>query len=125
MEKLVPALSILLVQLPVILVWLVGLVLSLIYWQRHPKVSRLALIALIGFLIIEVIGSYVSIWLPLTLHERGLAASQIGIILFVRGIFSSLVSAILWGLLVAAIFGWRGNTHGEQQHNSENPTDQP
>jgi hypothetical protein len=107
MDKLAPTLAVLLVQLPVILIWLIGQILSLVFWRRHPKVSLLTFIAMIGFLIVSIIGTYLNIWLPLTLRERGLAISQIGIALTVSGLINSFVSAVFWVLLVIAIFGWR------------------
>ena len=94
-----------LVQLPVVLVWLIGFVLSLVYWRRHPKVSLLTFIAIAGFLASSLIGTYLSVWLPVTLQERGWSVSQIGVAIASRGIISSLVSAVLWGLLLTAIFG--------------------
>ncbi len=39
----------LLMQVPVFLVWLVGLVLALVRWKRHPKVSLLTCIAFVMF----------------------------------------------------------------------------
>jgi hypothetical protein len=107
MERLVPTLTVYLTQLPVILVWLIGLVLSLVYWRRHPTVSLLAIVAIVGFLITSLIGTYLSVWLPLILQERGWSIGQIGMLLTARSIIGSLVSAVLWALLLAAIFGGR------------------
>lgn len=104
MEMLVATLSSLLVQLPIILVWIVGLVLALIYRQRHPKVSALAFISILGLFIMLVISTYTSVWLSLGLHSQGISPSQIGITLAVRGIVTSLISTVFWALLIAAIF---------------------
>lgn len=115
MEMLASTFMVYLVQSPVILVWLIGLVLSLVYWRRHPTVSLVAIIAIMGFLVISLISTYVSTWLPMTLRERGWSIGQIGIALTARGIISSLVSAVLWGLLLAAIFGWRNGPGGRSR----------
>ena len=108
MELLVASFTSFLVQLPVVLVWLVGLILALIFWKRHPRVSLLTVIAILGLLILSFLGTYLNIALPVTLHSRNnLSFSQLTMTLAVVNIIISVFSAILWGLLVAAIFGWR------------------
>jgi|WetSurMetagenome_2_1015567.scaffolds.fasta_scaffold447987_2 hypothetical protein len=115
MDKFTPTLAAMLVDLPEFLVWLTGIILAVVFWQRHPKASLLTLIAMIGFMTTAVVSTYLSLWLPLTLQERGMPTTQIGLVFAVYGIIRSLVSAIWWGLLVAAIFGRRGEVeHGGQ-----------
>jgi hypothetical protein len=104
-EKTVLTLTAFLGMLPYVIVWLIGLVLSLVYWQRHPKVSRLTFIALAGFLITSFIFTFLRVWLPVTFQERGLSASKLGAAYTIINIVNSLVSAGLWGVLLAAIFG--------------------
>jgi cyanate permease len=58
-------------------------------------------------LIVNVVDTYLSMWLPVTLKERGLSMTQIGVELAVREFVVSLISAILWGLIIAAIFSRR------------------
>lgn len=94
-------------QLPLILVWLVGIVLAVTRWQRHPKVSMLALIALILTLLETIVSNFLSIWLPIMLTEQGTSATQIGTIFGVWRFIASLVGAVIWGLVLAAIFRWR------------------
>ncbi len=113
MELLVPMFTVLLTQLPNILVLLIGFVLSLVYWQRHPRVSLLTTIATAGFLINLLVSSSLSV-LPLLWLEQGWETSQMGIIMTTIGIITSLLSAVYWGLLFTAIFGWRKTlTEGE------------
>ncbi len=107
MENVVPSLSVLLVQAPVILVWLVGLVLSVVFWRRHPRVSLITMIAILGLLTTSILGSLLGMWLPLTFNRSGMPMSQIGMLMGVISIASSLLSAVFWVLLVIAIFGWR------------------
>jgi hypothetical protein len=107
MERIIPSFSILLVQAPVIIVWLVGLGLSLVYWNKHPKVSLLTMIGILGLLTTLIIGSSVSMWLPLTLNQRGMHPAQIAIFVGITGLIISLLSAVFWALLIIAIFGWR------------------
>ena len=107
MEMLAPTLTALLTQLPVILVLLAGFILSLIHWQQHPRVSLLTAIAVVGFLAIMLIQTFLNVWLPITLYQQDWDASQIGIIFTMNSVISSLASAVLWGLLLIAMFGWR------------------
>ena len=42
-------------QFPLYIVWIVGMVLSLVRMQRHPKVSILVLVALSGFFFLSMV----------------------------------------------------------------------
>ena len=103
----ISAVSSCLPQLPLFLVWLVGIVLAVTRWQRHPKVSMLALIALVLTLLETIISNFLSIWLPIMLTEQGTSATQIGTIFGIWRFIASLVGAVIWGLVLAAIFRWR------------------
>ena len=106
MELLIPTLTALAAQLPVVMVWIIGLVLALVFWKRNPRVSLLTLIAIMGFIINMLVGTYLSIWLP-TMRDQGWSINQIGTALGLIGFIRSFVGAILWGLVLVAIFGWR------------------
>jgi hypothetical protein len=84
-----------LTQLPVYLVWLVGVILALVSWKKHPSVS---LVTLIGFVILYLL-TFVSL---LITASHGMISGQLGIIFF-----EALIRACAWGLILAAIFGWR------------------
>jgi hypothetical protein len=103
----IPFLAQLLVQVPVYLVWLAGIVLAINYRHRYPRASLFTLIALLIFFVRSIIGTFLSIWLPLMLHSRGLNASGIGVLLLGNNVISALVAALAWGLLIAAIFSRR------------------
>ncbi len=107
MDKFLPTLTSLLIQLPLFLVWLVAWILALVFWRRHPKVSLLTVRALTGFLILSVVSTYLNLWLPLDLRDRGMSVSQIGVFLSVKGIVITLIETGLWTLIVIALFGWR------------------
>ena len=89
-------------SIPLVLVWLVGIVLALIFWRRHPQVSLAALIALVGFLTISLLDTALRIWL---IQRQGI--SKFAEIAPFLSIFFSLARAALWGLILVAIFGWR------------------
>jgi len=107
MDNLVPLLSVLLFQAPVLIVWTVGLVLAIVFWKRHPKVSLLALIAILGLMITSILGSLLRIWLGAWMDQFGAPFGRANITLVVYQVASSLISAVFWALLVFAIFGWR------------------
>jgi len=120
MDTVLPSFSVLLGQSPVYLVWIVGMGLCGLFWQKQPRVALLALIALIGFFISSVVGSLISMWLPIRLQEQGMAFSQISMILTGVGIIRALISAVLWALILAAIFGWRGEESPSKNNMAKN-----
>ena len=109
MITLVPSLAVLFVQLPLLLVWLTGMVLAIIFWKRHPRVSLLALIGLAGLFIATVLGSLITLWLPWLYDQTGFAGGmeKFALLMNIKTIAGSLISAGLWVLVIAAIFGWR------------------
>jgi hypothetical protein len=109
MENLTSILSVFIVDIPIVLVWLIGIILAIVFWNQHPRVSLLSLIALIGLMILTLVGTFLNVWLPMNLDKSGWTVTQMGIRLGIFGFISSLLSAGFWGLLLAAIFGWRKN----------------
>lgn len=96
-----------LMQLPVYLVWLAGVVLCVYNWQRHPRPARITLIALVVLFLTSLAGTALSSWLPFFLHAQGMAASRMGLISTLIGVIRAVLNALGFGLLLAAIFGWR------------------
>ena len=92
---------------PLYLVWIIGLVLSILHRRRHSKVSLLTFISLSMFVVISLVGVFLGIWLPVNFYNDGLDAREIGIISMSINVITSLISSVAWGLLIAAIFGWR------------------
>lgn len=91
-------------MLPLYIVWLVGLVLSLVHWKKNPKLSLLTLIATAGFLVSSPLFTYLGTRLSLRMHERGWSAAQLGTWHGILSVTHSLVSAGLWVLLLVALF---------------------
>ena len=102
-----PMLGSLLLQSPILLVWLAGFILAAMYWRRHPRASLFTAIALAIFLVETLVDTYLNMWLPLQLSERGMGAVQISQIYMVKGIVTAIIGAVAWGLIVAAIFSGR------------------
>jgi hypothetical protein len=109
-----------LVQIPVFLVWLAAIILAVINWRRHPRISLLTLIAFGMFFVAALVGTALISWLPLALHERGLPGGQMGNVVLIANFLRGLFDAAAWVLLVAAIFGWR-----QAQPESSPPNSQP
>jgi hypothetical protein len=107
MEYVGSSLAVLMTRIPVFLTWLAGIVLAIIFWKKHPRVSLLITIGLGLMLVNSVVGTLVSVWMPFALQERGMSIMQIGSLLSVWGVASSLINAAIWVLLLVAIFGWR------------------
>ena len=107
MQAIVMLSSYLINQLPVILVWIVGVILALFHWKRYPRVSLMALAAIVIFFLNSAAGAFLSLYLPLTLRERGWSTSQMSLVYTANAIVQSLIAAVAWGLVLAAIFGER------------------
>jgi hypothetical protein len=84
----------------------------MVFWKKHPTVSLLALIALVGLLVLSLVGTYTNTWLPISLHARGMSTGRIGIELGIISVTSSILSTAFWILLVIALFGWRNRREG-------------
>lgn len=97
----------LLTQAPILLIWIIGIVLSIILWRKHPAVSALTLIAMGGLIILGIVNTYLNIRLPSLILERSWSFRNTGFVFAFSGMVSSILRAILWVLLIISIFGWR------------------
>jgi len=87
--------------------WLVGAILSIVYWQRHPKVSRLTLIAIAIFLVESLVSTFFNLYVPFMSQDRGLTSGPLDWYYSLYNIVASLMKAAAWGFILAAIFGRR------------------
>ncbi len=113
MGTLVTILSNIVISLPVIIVWVIGIALALSRWRRHPRVSQFALIACAVMIFNTVASRSLTIWMPLAMRDYGWTAVQIGSFFSAVGIITSLISATAWTLAICAIFGWRDQRQKE------------
>lgn len=90
-------------QSPILIVWGIGVALCFTHWQEHTKIARATLIALCGFITLLIFNAVVTAWLPRLMMDSG----NISLFLIIRGIGNSLLQAILWGILIWAIFAKR------------------
>jgi hypothetical protein len=94
--------------LPLYLLWMVGIILALVRWQRHPKVSILAGLAFLILIVNGMASTMTMAWLPGYLQSaQNYSAEQLGQVLSVVRVFFNLVSAVAWSLILVAIFGER------------------
>ena len=97
----------LVMQLPVLLVWLVGIALALIRWPKHPMVSALALLAF-GLHLIVRVGAMVSYaFLPRLFTDSDFLAEHSDVIFPAMGVVFNSLHAVAWVVLLFALFGWR------------------
>ncbi len=104
MSTIGPALSNILIQVPVYLVWIAGLIIAVVTWRRHSRASLLAAIGIGMFFIQALLGNILSPWLQQTLARQGVSVRTMRLVLLGRGLLTSLVMMVAWGLLLAAIF---------------------
>jgi hypothetical protein len=96
------SLGALVVQIPLYIVYGVGLALAFTRWNKHPRVSLLAAIAYSASIVISIILTIIQVSLPYQM-----AAQEVGAVYSILGICGNLIHAALAAVLVAAVFGWR------------------
>jgi hypothetical protein len=97
--------------LPLYLLWLLGIILAVIRWQRHPKVSILAGLAFVILIVNGMASTITFAWLPGYLQTgQNYSAEQVGQVLSVARVFFNLVSAVAWALILVAIFAERSRS---------------
>jgi hypothetical protein len=91
-------------QLPFYLVWLIGMLLALLRWHRHPTASLLALLAFILFLTSSMVGTLLSVWVTSQMGNPDInRAWMYSLITLGR----TVAGTVAWILLLLALFGWR------------------
>ena len=113
----VATLSTYVAQLPVLAVWVAGIVLALTNRHKQPRLSSLVLISFGMFLLLSLLGTFLSIWMPVTFN-RYWSSEQIGLALFILGLVHSFIAAGAWIVLLVALF--RGRAEAETRR--EAPT---
>lgn len=108
-----PLLKSILIQEPLCLLWLVGLMMAWIQRHEHPKVSGLAAVALLLFLVQTTVGVYLDMWMPVILydHMQRLPAWLFGLLTFNEPV-QLIIRTVAWSLLLFALFNWRSPAYG-------------
>jgi hypothetical protein len=94
--------------LPLYLLWMLGIILAMIRWQRHPTVSIQAALAFVILIVNSMASTVAYAWLPGYLQKgQNYSAEQVGYVLTAVRVFFNLVSAVAWVLILVAIFAER------------------
>ena len=94
-------------QVLVYLVWLALLVIAIIRWRAHPKISLLVTLAVLLLFASAFLGYFLNTNLALWFHERGFPGERLGLLIFLFAFVRSIITALAWILVGVAIFGWR------------------
>jgi hypothetical protein len=94
----------LLVQTPVLMVYLAGLTLALVFWRRCMVPSLLSLIACVIMLLVTVTHVYLNQYFVLARIERGWTTEKVGWMFTAAGLSSVTLHAISLVLLLIAVF---------------------
>ena len=98
--------NVLAARLPFILILLVGFIIALVRWKKHPMVSLLVTLMFAVEVIIVLPFSLAAVLIPTFVSGYYLVRS-LGMITGAVSLIATLASAIVWILALVAIFGWR------------------
>jgi hypothetical protein len=105
---------------PYCIAWLIGMVLCLVRWRRHPIASLLAMVAFGIFLVGAILGTLAQVWV----FQQGIGGdwdhTEREMVMWAVTFLRSGSGFVGWVLLLIAFFGWRpapraigGNDEGE------------
>ena len=97
-------------SLPLILIFSVGIILSLLHFQKNRKIALISLVAFTIFLIQAVLMPYLSAKLPLMLINSGNNPAEVGEKLFIIYTIISVFMMIPWILILISIFRERNSS---------------
>lgn len=95
-------------QLPVLAMFGLGILLAILWWKQHPKVSFITFLGFGLMLITSVAMSAINVWLPLYMRENDLSVKVMSTVYLYLGLTRSVIHAGGLGLLLWAIFMGRG-----------------
>jgi hypothetical protein len=93
-------------QLPVIIVWVAAIALAVVRWQRHPTVSLLVMVAALLYGLAALCSWIGHRWAFVALFRMGAPMPRY-LVGWAVGLVLAVLRASAWGLLFAAVFGWR------------------
>jgi hypothetical protein len=100
---------------PWFLVDLVGVILALVWWRRHPRVSFLTLLAIGLSVSVAVGGSFLIAWLPDHLRQSGWTSEKTITLSPLLGLIRNTLGAIAFLLILSAIFTDRSSKNRLQR----------
>ncbi len=95
----------LLTTLPLMIAWLVGVILAIIGWKKHPRNSLLTVLALVVLGIIHILTVFFNNSFYYIASMNGMDYMLVRTIQIVVQVLFSLVNAGGWVMLLVALFG--------------------
>jgi hypothetical protein len=99
-------------QVPLLLVYVVGMVVALTYWQRYSRPAMMTFIATGALLAVSIGQAFLVQYVIQSNTGSGMGSAGLGGLLSVIAIISSLVRAAATGLILAAVFTGRSAPAG-------------
>jgi hypothetical protein len=94
---------------PLYFAWLVGAIVALVRWRRHPRVSQVVLAATALFILAMVQHVATVAWANTQMQAGALSATASQFAFRAAGVAHALLSTASYALLLVAVFGWRAN----------------
>ena len=91
-------------QSPALLIYFLGVIVALTYWQSHRLAAALTLCAMILLTVLTLSVPVVTLSLPQWQSEHSWSLKQMGFVSTAIGLSSSVSHALSIGLLLAAVF---------------------
>jgi hypothetical protein len=108
------------ISAPLLIVWIIGIVLSVATWRKHPQVS---LLAFVGFAIQLFQSSggilFYYYWLTTQPGVFGMSSQQFGMVFSIVNFAQICLSAVAWALVLFAIFRWRNPSNRILGHDGQ------
>ena len=92
-------------QVPYFLIWGLGIIGSIVYWNRFPKVCLLVLAANLLEMANGIVGTFLQHWF---LWGFGIdPGDRNDFYIFLLNMVRGVVSAGTWGMMLLAVYAWR------------------
>ena len=99
-------------QSPVLIVYVLGIVLALIFWRRCPTSCVFTLIAMAILLLTTVAQTFLNIYVVQLRASQGWTSAQVGTFFTINALVGGVLRAAAMGLLLAAVFMGRPSPLG-------------
>ena len=94
-------------RLPFILILLIGFIIALMRWSKHPRVSLLVSLMFAVEVLVVLPLSLAAVFIPTFYLSGYYLVRSHGLIQGALNMLPTLASTAVWILALAAIFGWR------------------
>ena len=123
-DFIIPVLRQLLQQSPVLLVYLIGIVMAIVFWRRSPSASILVILGAGLLLLSSVTLPFVFQYILYSQRDHVSTSEGLSTVFVVLGLISGFVHAVGLGFFIAAAFAGRGRRVGGELGLEKRSTDQ-